>query len=69
MQARDLEERLLAYSLRIVRLCENLMERAGVGRVLANQVLRAGTSIGANYQEGQAGHSRADFFAKTSIAL
>ncbi len=64
MAGRDLEERLLAYSLRIVRLCQKLMEKPGVGRVLANQLLRAGTSVGANYQEGQAGHSRADFVAK-----
>jgi four helix bundle protein len=35
---------------------------------LANQLLRAGTSIGANVEEGQAGQSRADFIAKYSIA-
>jgi len=69
MAGRDLEERLLAYSLRIVRLCKKLMEKPGVGRVVANQLLKAGTSVGANYQEGQAGQSRADFVAKTSIAL
>lgn len=35
---------------------------------MANQLLRSGTSIGANVQEGQAGQSRADFIAKYSIA-
>jgi four helix bundle protein len=35
---------------------------------LANQLLRAGTSIGANVEERQASQSRADFIAKYSIA-
>ncbi len=65
----DLEERLFAFSFRVIRLCKILQGKTGVGRSLGNQVLRSGTSIGANYQEGQAGHSRADFIAKTNIAL
>lgn len=36
--------------------------------MLANQLLRSGTSIGANVEEGQGGQSRADFVAKYSIA-
>jgi four helix bundle protein len=35
---------------------------------LANQLLRSGTSIGANVEEGQAGQSEADFIAKYGIA-
>jgi four helix bundle protein len=45
-----------------------LDQTPGVSRVLANQLLRAGTSIGANVEEAQAGQSRADFVAKTYIA-
>jgi len=39
-----------------------------VSRTLASQLLRAGTSIGANVEEGQGSQSRADFIAKYSIA-
>ena len=35
---------------------------------MANQLLRSGTSIGANVEEGQAAQSRADFLSKLSIA-
>lgn len=35
---------------------------------MANQLLRSGTSIGANIQEGQASQSRADFLTKCNIA-
>ena len=38
-------------------------------RILAQQLLRSGTSVGANVQEAQAGQSRADFISKYSIAL
>ncbi len=41
---------------------------AGVSRTLANQLLRSGTSIGANVEEAQAAQSRADFLNKLSIA-
>jgi four helix bundle protein len=68
-ERRDLPERLFAFSLRIVRLCQRLDERPGVGRTLSYQLLKAGTSIGANYEEGQAGQSRADFLSKNCIAL
>jgi four helix bundle protein len=65
----DLEERLFAFSLRIIRLHQRLVKQSDAGRILGRQVLRSGTSIGANYQEGQGGQSRADFISKTSIAL
>lgn len=68
-KANDLEERLFAFSLRIVRLYQKLAKQSELGRVLGKQLLRSGTSIGANYQEAQAGQSRLDFISKTSIAL
>jgi four helix bundle protein len=40
-----------------------------VGRILGKQLLRSGTSVGANVEEAQAGHSQADFIAKMNIAL
>src|SRR5262249_14629410 len=43
--------------------------RPGVVRTLGQQVLRSGTSVGANAEEAQAAQSRADFVAKFSISL
>lgn len=67
-EKRDLCERTFQFASRVVRLCQGLDERPGVGRTLGRQLLRSGTSIGANVEEGQAGQSRADFAAKYSIA-
>jgi four helix bundle protein len=64
----DIPERTFEFSKRIVRLCQRLDERPGVPRTLSNQVLRSGTSIGANVEEGQASQSKADFISKYSIA-
>jgi four helix bundle protein len=50
------------------KLCQLLDQTQGVSRTLADQLLRAGTSIGANTEEAQAGQSRADFLSKISIA-
>ena len=66
---RDIVERTFRFSVRIVKLCQVLDERPGVGRTLSRQWLRSGTSIGANVEEAQAGQSRADFLSKYSIAL
>src|SRR5438552_7119233 len=66
---RDLARRLLAFAVRIVRLCQKLSEKPGVGRTICHQLVRAGTSIGANYEEGQGAQSRADFVSKNCIAL
>lgn len=64
----DLTERTFEFARRVVKLCQVLDQTPGVSRTLANQLLRAGTSIGANVEEGQASQSRADFIAKYSIA-
>lgn len=56
-----------AFALRIVKLFRYLKERKE--SVIAKQVLRSGTSIGANITEGRYAQTRADFAAKYSIAL
>ncbi|MCF6174982.1 MAG: four helix bundle protein [Victivallaceae bacterium] len=61
-------ERTFEFSVRVVRLCQYLEKQDKVSRTLANQLLRSGTSIGANTEEAQAGQSKADFIAKMSIA-
>jgi len=68
MGKRDLPERTFEFARRVVELCKTLDQKPGVSRTLANQLLRSGTSIGANVEEGQAGQSRADFVSKLSIA-
>ncbi len=55
------------FSVRIVKLCKCLCDEKKE-YVLSKQLLRAGTSIGANINEAQAGQSKADFIAKMSIA-
>jgi len=68
-KSRDIRDRTFNFSVRIVQLCQQLNKRPGVTRMLVGQLLRAGTSIGANIEEAQAGQSRADFVSKYSIAL
>lgn len=56
------------FSVRIVNICRFLEKQGSVSRTLAGQLLRSGTSIGANVEEAQAGQSRPDFISKMSIA-
>ena len=66
---RDIKERTFSFALQIVRLCRSLDSKPRWLRTLAQQLLRSGTSVGANVEEAQAGQSRADFISKYSIAL
>jgi four helix bundle protein len=65
----DLPDRTKDFALRIVRLCQVLDEKPGVNRTLGNQLLRSGTSVGANVAEGGGAQSEADFLTKYSIAV
>src|SRR5690606_33863525 len=65
---RDLPDRTFEFAKRIVKLCKVLEDAGGISRTLGKQLLRSGTSVGANVEEGQASHSRADFIAKYGIA-
>jgi four helix bundle protein len=67
-EARDLGERLLEYGARIIKLVESLPNTL-VGRRVADQLLRSGTSVGANYEEARAAESKDDFVHKLQIAL
>lgn len=60
-------EKSIDFSLMIIEFCELLEERRKY--VIANQLLKAGTSIGANVHEAQNAESRADFIHKMKIAL
>ncbi len=57
-----------AFALRIIRLYQYLgTEKREY--VISKQILRSGTSIGANVKEAIRGQSKADFYAKINIAL
>ena len=56
------------FALHIIKVC-NEVKKSKKESVLTNQVLRSGTSIGANIREAQYAHGRADFIAKLQIAL
>lgn len=61
-----IQEKSFAFALEIIRLYKRLQERREY--VISNQLLRSGTSIGANVEEASAGQSRKDFLAKMTIA-
>ena len=57
-----------AFAVETIRICTGI-RRCGRGNVLLDQLLRSGTSIGANIREGNYAASRADFINKFQIAL
>ena len=68
LKGQDICDRTRAFALRVIKLYQAL-DKHGAGHVLGKQLLRSGTSIGANVEEAQAGHSKADFTFKMNIAL
>ncbi len=65
----DLHDRLLLFACDIVNAVQFLHRRGLVGRAISYQLLSAGTSVGANYEESDGASSIADFIAKNRIAL
>jgi len=64
----DLVVRTTEFALRIVRMFVAL-PKTEEARVLGKQVLRSGTSVGANYREAQRARSKAEFIAKIGDCL
>jgi four helix bundle protein len=64
----DLEERLIDFAVRIIRIAESL-PKTKVGNHIAGQLIRCGTSSAPNYGEAQSAESRADFIHKMKICL
>ena len=60
-------EKSRSFGIRVVKMYQYLREEKRE-YVLSRQVLRSGTSIGANISEAQRGQSRADFYSKMCIA-
>ena len=65
---RAIQEKSFAFSLRVVKLCKYLRQKK-TEYILVNQLLRSGTSIGANVAEAEQAQSKPDFISKMSIAL
>ena len=65
----DLRERLFLFACLIVRVVQFLHTRGRVAIALSYQVLKSGTSAGANYEEADDGSSDRDKLAKTRIVL
>ena len=65
---RDLSERLLGFAVRVGKAV-NALPATRMGRHIAAQLIRSGTSAAPNYEEGCAAESRADFVHKLSISL
>ena len=65
---KDLGPRTKEFAIRVIRLYGELPKNA-VAQVLGRQLLRSGTSVGANYREANRGRSRAEFIAKVGDCL
>jgi len=66
MDQRELKRRTKAFAIKIVRVFESLPQKGAAG-VLSRQLLRSGTSAGANYRSACRAKSTADFVAKMGI--
>ena len=62
-----IREQSYAFALEIVNFCQEMIQRKEY--VLSKQLLKSGTSIGANVEEVIQGQSKPDFIAKLSISL
>src|SRR5438128_7324737 len=68
MKGDDIAERLVMLAVRVIRLVDALPDTPA-GRHIAGQLLRSGTSPGANYEEARGAESRRDFVHKIGISL
>jgi len=64
----DMRERTTEFALRIIKMFSSL-PKTTEARVMGKQVLRSGTSVGANYREAHRARSRAEFISCAGIAL
>ena len=67
-QADQLEERLINFAVRIIKLAARL-PRSSAGKHIAGQILRSGTSPAPNYGEARGAESHADFVHKLRVVL
>ncbi len=68
MGSEDLKKRTKEFSLRVINLV-NVLPNNLVGKTIANQLIRSGMSVGANYRAACRGRSKAEFIAKLGTVL
>jgi four helix bundle protein len=68
MKEKDLKQRTKGFALRVVRFCESL-SKDETSKALGRQLLRSGTSVGANYRAVCRAKSTADFISKFGTVL
>ena len=66
MTTQELKKRTFEFGIRVVKAVEAL-PKSETARILGRQLLRGGTSVGANYRAAARARSRADFIAKLGI--
>ncbi len=65
----DIQQRTFEFACRVIRLYKALIKKDRSNEIIARQLARSGTSIGANLEEAAGAQSRADFISKCHIAL
>lgn len=68
MQDSPLLNKSKKFALQVIKVC-NQIKNSKKESIITNQLVRSGTSVGANIREAFFGHSKADFTAKLQIAL
>src|SRR6266446_510568 len=64
----DIQDRSFLFATEIVDFCKPMMPPGAVTRELARQLIRSGTSVGANLEEADVGQTTPDFIGKVSIS-
>jgi four helix bundle protein len=68
MDKRELQSRTKNFALRVLNLVD-VLPRTAAGRAISSQLVRAATSVGANYRSACRARSRAEFAAKLGVAV
>lgn len=68
MKSSPLIDKSKEFALEVIKVC-NIIKQGKKETVLTNQLIRSGTSVGANIREANYGQSRADMLSKFEIAL
>jgi len=68
MKEEEFKERTKQYALRIIRLVQ-VLPKTSVAKVIGRQLLRSGTSVGANYRSACRARSLAEFAAKMAVVV
>src|SRR4030043_1763798 len=66
MEKKDLKERTKRFALKVIKIVE-MLPRGRIADILGRQLVKAGTSVGANYRAACRAKSTADFISKMGI--